>query len=106
MAQLITEEQLRTLKKVSLVCRAINHPLRLKMLRLIWDEGQTDVTNLYVKMRLEQSVASQHLAILRNAKLVNTRRDGKHIYYSVEIGKVNFYIEAFENLLSGVVASY
>lgn len=106
MAQLITDTNLQNVKKVHLVCRAIDHPLRLQMLRLIWHEGQIDVTNLYVKMRLEQSVASQHLAILRHAKLVHTRRDGKHIYYSVEIGKVNFYMEMFENLLNGVVETF
>jgi len=37
---------------------------------------------LYVKMRLEQSVASQHLAILRRAGLVSTTRNGKFIYYT------------------------
>jgi DNA-binding transcriptional ArsR family regulator len=41
------------------------------------------VTEIYVKLRLEQSVASQHLAILRKAGFVNTVRDGKFIYYSV-----------------------
>jgi DNA-binding transcriptional ArsR family regulator len=34
-------------------------------------------------LRLEQSVASQHLAILRKAGFVKTDRDGKFIYYSV-----------------------
>jgi DNA-binding transcriptional ArsR family regulator len=41
------------------------------------------VTEIYVKLRLEQSVASQHLAILRKAGFVDTLRDGKFIYYSV-----------------------
>ena len=41
------------------------------------------VTEIYVKLRLEQSVASQHLAILRKAGFVKTERDGKFIYYSV-----------------------
>jgi DNA-binding transcriptional ArsR family regulator len=34
-------------------------------------------------MRLEQSVASQHLAILRRAGIVITQREGKFIYYAV-----------------------
>ncbi|MER3465465.1 MAG: transcriptional regulator [Chitinophagaceae bacterium] len=69
------------LKKVALIFRAINHKLRQQMMRLI--HAKITVTEIYVKLRLEQSVASQHLAILRKAGLVNTTRDGKFIYYSV-----------------------
>jgi DNA-binding transcriptional ArsR family regulator len=71
------------LKKASLVLRAINHKLRQQLLKLIHQQGQMTVTEIYIKLRLEQSVASQHLAILRKAGIVNTARDGKFIYYSV-----------------------
>lgn len=70
-------------KKAALVLRAINHPLRQQMLRLLHQNKQMTVTSIYVKLRLEQSVASQHLAILRKAGFVNTKRDAKFIYYSV-----------------------
>lgn len=71
------------LKKAALVLRAINHKLRQQILRLINEHDRMTVTEIYVKLRLEQSVASQHLAILRKAGFVNTVRDGKFIYYSV-----------------------
>jgi DNA-binding transcriptional ArsR family regulator len=71
------------LKKAALILRAINHKLRQQMMRLIHQHSKITVTEIYVKLRLEQSVASQHLAILRKAGLVNTTRDGKFIYYSV-----------------------
>ena len=41
------------------------------------------VTEIYVKLRLEQSVASQHLAILRRSNIVKTTREGKFIWYTV-----------------------
>ena len=71
------------LKKGALILRAINHKLRQQILKLIHENGKMTVTEIYVKLRLEQSVASQHLAILRKAGYVNTLRDGKFIYYSV-----------------------
>jgi DNA-binding transcriptional ArsR family regulator len=71
------------LKKAALVLRAVNHKLRQQMLRLIHQNGKMTVTEIYVKLRLEQSVASQHLAILRKAGFVDTLRDGKFIFYSV-----------------------
>src|SRR5436305_13174240 len=81
----ITELKIDTLqlKKASLILRAINHKLRQQMLRLIHQQGKMTVTEIYVKLRLEQSVASQHLAILRRAGYVETVRDGKFIYYSI-----------------------
>lgn len=71
------------LKKAALVLRAVNHKLRQQILKLIHQNGKMTVTEIYIKLRLEQSVASQHLAILRKAGYVTTSRDGKFIYYSV-----------------------
>jgi len=71
------------LKKASLVLRAINHPLRQKMLELIEKEKSINVTKIYVKLRLEQSVASQHLAILRRSAFIKDIRDGKFIHYII-----------------------
>jgi DNA-binding transcriptional ArsR family regulator len=71
------------LKKAALILRAINHKLRQQILKLVHQNGKMTVTEIYVKLRLEQSVASQHLAILRKAGYVTTNRDGKFIYYSV-----------------------
>lgn len=72
------------LRKSVLVLRAVNHKLRQDMIKLIEQEGKMTVTDLYVKLRIEQSVASQHLALLRRAGVVITSRDGKYIYYSVD----------------------
>ena len=71
------------LKKAALVFRAVNHKLRQQIIKFINQHGKITVTQIYVKLRLEQSVASQHLAILRKAGFVITERDGKFIYYSV-----------------------
>ena len=74
---------LLNVKKAALILRALNHKLRQQILKLIDDNGKMTVTEIYVQLRLEQSVASQHLAILRKAGFVKTDRDGKFIYYSV-----------------------
>lgn len=76
------------LKKAALILRAINHKLRQQILKLIHQHGTITVTEIYVKLRLEQSVASQHLAILRKAGYVTTMRDGKFIFYSVNYDRL------------------
>ncbi|HEU4472981.1 MAG TPA: metalloregulator ArsR/SmtB family transcription factor [Flavisolibacter sp.] len=77
------------LKKAALILRAVNHKLRQQIMKLIHQNGKMTVTEIYVKLRLEQSVASQHLAILRKAGFVNTVRDGKFIFYSVNYDRLD-----------------
>ncbi len=72
------------LRKAVLVLRAINHKLRQRMIDLLEEYEKMTVTDIYIKLRLEQSVASQHLAILRRAGVVSTERNGKFIYYGLD----------------------
>ncbi|HLL43528.1 MAG TPA: metalloregulator ArsR/SmtB family transcription factor [Segetibacter sp.] len=84
------------LKKAALVLRAMNHKLRQQMIKLLDESERMTVTEIYVKLRLEQSVASQHLAILRRAGIVITQRDGKFIYYAINydrVAEVNQFVE-------------
>ncbi len=71
------------LRKAVLVLRAINHKLRQRIIHLLEENESMTVTDIYIKLRLEQSVASQHLAILRRAGVVSTERQGKFINYSL-----------------------
>lgn len=91
---------LLNVKKASLILRAINHKLRQHILKLIDEQGRITVTEIYVKLRLEQSVASQHLAILRKAGFVKTERDGKFIYYTVNTARLEELNQFVESLLN------
>jgi DNA-binding transcriptional ArsR family regulator len=67
-------------------------------LKLIDEHQKITVTEMYVKLRLEQSVASQHLAILRRAGIVGTTRDGTFIYYFINykrLKQINHFVEDF-----------
>lgn len=76
------------IKKAALVFRAINHPLRRQMVQLLHQNKQMAVNALYHALKIEQSVASQHLALLRRAGLVVTKRDARFIFYSVNYKKI------------------
>ncbi len=79
---------LHQVKKSQMALRALNHKLRQLILSTIEKEGNITVTELYKKLRLEQAVASQHLAILRKADIVKTKREGKFIFYSVNFDRI------------------
>ena len=88
-----------SIKKSSLILRALNHKLRQQIIKIIDEEGKITVTEIYIKLRLEQSVASQHLAILRKAGIVATERDGKFIYYTINHKRV----EAIQHFVKDLV---
>lgn len=71
------------LKRAVLTLRALNHPLRKKLITMIEEKRRITVTEIYSALKIEQSVASQHLAILRRANIVTTTREGKFIFYGV-----------------------
>lgn len=63
------------------IMRALAHPLRLRMIDLLQTHQPASVQTIYTEMDIEQSVASQHLRILRDAGLVYTQRRGKFVEY-------------------------
>jgi DNA-binding transcriptional ArsR family regulator len=90
---------LLNIKKTVIILRAINHKLRQLMLKLIDEQGKMTVTELYQHLRLDQSVVSQHLAILRKAAFVKTIRNGKFIYYSLNTERLDEINELVKNLM-------
>ena len=83
-------------KKAAMILRALNHKLRQQIVKLIDEQQKMTVTEIYVKLRLEQSVASQHLALLRRAGIVITTREGKFIFYTVDYNRleqINLFVE-------------
>ncbi|MGB8193010.1 MAG: metalloregulator ArsR/SmtB family transcription factor [Chitinophagaceae bacterium] len=90
---------LLNIKKAAVILRAVNHKLRQQILRLLDENTRLTVTEVYIRLRLEQSVASQHLAILRRAGFVKTERDGKFIYYMVNTERLAVVNEFVENLV-------
>ena len=86
------------LRKAVLVLRAVNHKLRQRVIDLLEENGPMTVTDIYIKLRLEQSVASQHLAILRRAGVVLTDRQGKFIFYSLDKERLGQIMRLVEEL--------
>lgn len=94
----MTEKELKTLSTAQIIIRAAINKTRRKIIAFIREQNECDVSTIYIKLRLEQSVVSQHLAILRRVKLVNSRRGGKQIFYSVNEKRVAQVMAALELL--------
>src|SRR5271157_4072679 len=64
------------------VCRVLTDPKRLILLDVLRD-GEHSVRDLAEELGCSLANASQHLAVLRSAGLVDTRRSGTTILYSI-----------------------
>ena len=64
--------------------RAIAHPMRIAIIDLLTANPKLTVTQIYERLSLEQASASHHLNILKNKGLLDSKRDGKMIYYSLK----------------------
>jgi ArsR family transcriptional regulator len=51
-------------------------------------QGESSVSELEESLDIRQPTLSQQLGVLRNEGVVNTRRDGKRIFYSVADDKL------------------
>lgn len=65
--------------------RAMAHPMRIAIIDLLTENKKLTVTEIYERLSIEQASASHHLNILKNKGLLESKRDGKMIYYSLKM---------------------
>ncbi len=80
------------------VLKAMAHPRRLEIINLLRDQ-ELSVTDMFTMLDLPQANISQHLMILRDAKIVETRRDGKQIMYNLSDPRISEACDLFRELL-------
>jgi DNA-binding transcriptional ArsR family regulator len=89
-------------RKASDLLKALSHESRLLILCLL-AEGEKSVSELEEIMKMPQAAVSQQLARLRFDRLVNTRRDGRVIYYSIASHEVSSVVETLYGLFCAPV---
>jgi DNA-binding transcriptional ArsR family regulator len=71
-----------TPKETARLLKALSHPTRLQILRLI-DEQQPCVRMIEKKLGLSQPNVSQHLSLLRHLNIVEAERTGNQVCYRI-----------------------
>ena len=82
--------------------KALAHPRRLEIIHLLRDQ-ELCVSDIYEMLDLPQANISQHLMILRDAKVLTTKRTGKQIVYKLANPKI---IEASDMLREVLIDQY
>ena len=84
--------------KTTELFKAVSHKLRIKIIKLLQKQGRVNVNVIYRTLEMEQSITSQHLKSLREANVVNTQKEGKKIFYSLNTDRFVAINEAIKVL--------
>lgn len=63
--------------------KALSHPTRIKILQILGDK-ELCVCTVLEELELEQSNVSQHLRVLKDQSILQSRREGSNIMYKVK----------------------
>ena len=80
------------------LCKALGHPVRVKLLRILIDRGECISGDLAEEFSLAQSTVSEHLRILKDAGLVDGTIDGSRRCYCVN-GKT---LSELKDMIAGI----
>ena len=83
--------------------KAIAHPLRLQILCVLGNE-QVSVQDIVEAVGTSQSNISQHLAILREKRILRSRRDANRVYYSISDRRILKLIGMMREVFCGTEA--
>lgn len=89
----ITKQTLPAFEKQAQVFKVFTHPARLAILEILRD-GEHCVCHMEAHLGYRQSYISQQLSVLREADVIQDRRDGWNIYYRVVDNQIYDVLDA------------
>ena len=78
--------------------RTLGHPARVRVLELLRD-GEMTVGQLQAELNLDSSGASQHLAVMRRQGILEARKEGTSVHYSVRDPRVFQLLESARQVI-------
>ncbi len=93
------ENDIILLRKSIKTLKALDNPWRQKIVNLLMEKEQMSVTDLMYILRIDQSLVSQHIAVLYKSGFLRREKKSKYVYYSLDVSKYNTFITKLKNLL-------
>ncbi|MBK7147624.1 MAG: winged helix-turn-helix transcriptional regulator [Bacteroidetes bacterium] len=79
----LSADSFSKLSKARLIIRAINHPLRQRIIEILMLGNKMKVGDLVKELNIQQPVVSQHLSALRKAQVIQVHKTGREAFYSL-----------------------
>ncbi len=71
----------KQIDKAAYVLKAVAHPLRIRIIQMLNENTELNVSTIYKNLNAEQSLISHHLINMRDKGILDIRRSGKNIFY-------------------------
>lgn len=81
------------------LAKALAHPLRLRILDVLLAGGEMCVCDIVNKVDSSQSTVSKHLAVLKDAGIIDSRKDGLMVFYWVRTPCVREFFKCIDKVL-------
>ncbi|MTI94553.1 MAG: helix-turn-helix transcriptional regulator [Firmicutes bacterium] len=81
------------------VAKALSHPTRLRILDMLVPGEAVCVCDLVARLEESQSSVSKHLAVLKEAGIVESRKEGLMVFYSLRTTCVRGFLTCLDQVL-------
>ena len=85
------------------IFKTMGHPVRIRVLELL-SEREHSVGEMLPELGVAASNLSQHLAVLRRARLVSTRREASTVFYALNSPQVAELLAVARRILTALLA--
>jgi len=95
---MMNEERRKAYKMRAQIVKALAHPLRLEIVELL-AKGERCVEDIAKAVDVKRATVSRHLTVLTKADLLNNRKEGLNVYYSLKCPCVMDFFGCVERVL-------
>ncbi len=81
------------------IAKALAHDTRLEIIDILSKDGDRCVCELTEFLDVSQSSVSKHLAVLKNAGIIDSKKDGLNVNYFLRTPCVNSFFQCLDNIL-------
>ncbi|MAQ64472.1 MAG: transcriptional regulator [Acidimicrobiaceae bacterium] len=79
--------------------KALANEERIEIIKLLKKNGEMFAQDIEKHFYLEQSTTSHHLNMLKKAGITKSRKDGRKVFYSIDINSIKLILDSFDTIV-------
>ena len=83
----------KKLERAAYVLKSVAHPIRISIIDLLEQRDRLAVSELQEVLGIEQSLLSHHLTNMRDKGVLDTKREGKNVFYFLTDTSISHIID-------------
>lgn len=85
------------LERAAFILKSVAHPIRLGIVQLLEQEEKLSVNEICDAMDTEQSLTSHHLSNMKLKGILESKRSGKKVFYSLKLHEITSLLRCLEH---------